>query len=145
MVICLERGADLHMAQQMPLPLTVYCSSKIQIGFTFLVPAYPGVLEKRPLNGCCCTWIMWLCMCLILAIFYIFGKPCIMKQVPHDLFHPWRTKWLNLGSAYGYAHTVMTKHYIFHTWCPYQKHCNCCDCQIWRKCTFNPTHHRTQW
>ena len=38
MVICLDRGADLHMAQQMPLPLTVSCFSKIQIGFTFLVP-----------------------------------------------------------------------------------------------------------
>jgi len=38
-VICLERGADLHTAQLMPLPLTVSCSSKIQIGFTFLVPA----------------------------------------------------------------------------------------------------------
>ena len=40
-VICLERGADLHMAQLMPLPLTFSCSSKIQIGFSFLVPAYP--------------------------------------------------------------------------------------------------------
>ena len=39
MVICLERGADLHMAQLMLLPLTVSCFSKIQIGFTFLVPA----------------------------------------------------------------------------------------------------------
>jgi len=29
-------------AQLMPLSLTVSCSSKIQIGFTFLVPAYPG-------------------------------------------------------------------------------------------------------
>jgi len=38
MVVCLERGADLHMAQLMPLPLTVSCFSKIQIGFTFLVP-----------------------------------------------------------------------------------------------------------
>ena len=42
MFICLERGADLHMAQLMPLPLTVSCSSKIQIGFTFLVPAHLG-------------------------------------------------------------------------------------------------------
>ena len=44
MVICLEQGADLHMAQLMPLPLTVSCFSKIQIGFTltFLVPAHPG-------------------------------------------------------------------------------------------------------
>ena len=41
-VICLERGADLHMAQLMPLPLTVSCFSKIQIGLTFLVPAHPG-------------------------------------------------------------------------------------------------------
>ena len=38
-VICLERDADLHMAQLMPLPLTVSCFSKIQIGFTFLVLA----------------------------------------------------------------------------------------------------------
>jgi len=37
-VICVERGTDLHMAQLMPLPLTVSCYSKIQIGFTFLVP-----------------------------------------------------------------------------------------------------------
>jgi len=47
MVICLERDADLHMAQLMPLPLTVSCSSKIQIGFTFLVPAYPGCPGKE--------------------------------------------------------------------------------------------------
>ena len=38
-VICLERGADLHMAQLMSLPLTVSCFSKILIGFTSLVPA----------------------------------------------------------------------------------------------------------
>ena len=42
MVICLERGADLHMAQLLPLPLTFSCFSKIQIGFTFLVPADLG-------------------------------------------------------------------------------------------------------
>ena len=53
MVIYLERGADLHMAQLMPLPLTVSCSSKIQIGFTFLVPAHLGSPGKRPLNGVC--------------------------------------------------------------------------------------------
>jgi len=40
----LEQGADLDMAQLMPLPLTVSCFSKIQIGFTFLVPAHPGSL-----------------------------------------------------------------------------------------------------
>jgi len=52
MVICLERGADLHMAQLMPLPLTVSCFSKIQIGFTFLVTAHLGSPGKGPLNGC---------------------------------------------------------------------------------------------
>jgi len=47
MVICLERGADLYTAQLMSLPLTVSCFSKIQIGFTFLVPAHPGSPGKR--------------------------------------------------------------------------------------------------
>jgi len=53
-VICLERGADLHMAQLMPLPLTVSCFSKIQIGFTFLVPAHLSSPRKGPLNWCVC-------------------------------------------------------------------------------------------
>jgi len=52
-VICLERGADLHMAQLMPLPLTVSCFSKIQIGFTFLVPAYLGSPGQRAVNLMC--------------------------------------------------------------------------------------------
>jgi len=53
MVICLEQGADLHMAQLMPLPLTVSCFSKIQIGFTFLVPADPGSPRKRAIKWVC--------------------------------------------------------------------------------------------
>ena len=56
MVICLERGADLHMAQLMPLPLTVSCFSKIQIGFAFLVPAHPGSPGQRAVKqGCVCV------------------------------------------------------------------------------------------
>ena len=51
MVICMERDADLHMAQLMPLPLTVSCFSKIQNGFTFLVPAHLGSPRKGPLNA----------------------------------------------------------------------------------------------
>ena len=47
MVICLERAADLNMVQLMPLPLTVSCFSRIQIGFTFLVPAHPGSPRQR--------------------------------------------------------------------------------------------------
>ena len=50
MVICLERGADLHTAQLMPLPLTVSCFSKIQICFTFMVPAHPGSPGQRAIK-----------------------------------------------------------------------------------------------
>ena len=53
MVTCLERGADLHKAQLMPLPLTVSCFSKIQIGFTFLVPADLGSPGKRAIKRVC--------------------------------------------------------------------------------------------
>jgi len=53
MVICLERGADLHMAQLMPLPLAVSCLSKIQIGFTFLVPAHLGSSGQRAIKRVC--------------------------------------------------------------------------------------------
>jgi len=52
-VICLERGADLHVAQLMPLPLSVSCFSKVQIGFTFLVPAHPGSPGQRVVKGLC--------------------------------------------------------------------------------------------
>jgi len=47
MGIYVGRGADLHMVQLMPLPPTLSCFSKIQIGFTFLVPAHPGSPGQR--------------------------------------------------------------------------------------------------
>jgi len=47
MVVSLEQGADLHMAQLMPMPLTVSCFSKIKLGFTFLVPAHLGSPGQR--------------------------------------------------------------------------------------------------
>ena len=46
----------------MPLPLTVCCFSKIQIGFTFLVLAHSGSLAKGPLHGCVCA-CMHVCFC----------------------------------------------------------------------------------
>ena len=58
-VICLEQGADLHTAQLMPLPLTVSCFSKIQIGFTFLVPAHPGSPGQRAVKRVC------VCVCVV--------------------------------------------------------------------------------
>ena len=60
MVICLERGADLHMAQLMSLPLTVSCFSKIQIGFTFWYRLTWVVPEKGPLNARVCVYMFQL-------------------------------------------------------------------------------------
>jgi len=59
-VVCLEQGADLHMSQVMPLPLTVSCFSKIRIGFTFLVPAHLGSPGKRAIKRVCAClfWTM---------------------------------------------------------------------------------------
>ena len=67
MVICLERGADLHIAQLMSLPLSVSCFSKIQIGFTCLVPVHPGSPRKGPLNGCVCVYSL---------LYHIFQRLC---------------------------------------------------------------------
>jgi len=53
MVVCLERGAHLHMAQLVPLALTISCFIKIQIGFTFLVPAHSGSPGQRAIKRLC--------------------------------------------------------------------------------------------
>ena len=70
MVICLERGADLHTAQLVPLPLTVSCSSKIQIGVTFLVPAHPGSPRQRAVKRVC------VCVCVCVC--------CVSDYITHD-------------------------------------------------------------
>ena len=78
MVICLELGADLHMAQLMPLPLTVSCFSKIQIGFTFLVPAHL-VPEKGPLNVRVCVCVracVRVCVCVCVYLILACVKHC---------------------------------------------------------------------
>ena len=70
MVICLEQGAELHVAQLMPLPLTVSCFSKIQIGFTVLVPAHPGSPGKRAVKRVCvCVCTAIYCHVLQLEMF----------------------------------------------------------------------------
>ena len=83
MVIWLERGADLHMAQLMPLPLTVSCFSKIQIGFTFLVPAHLGIPGKRAAKRVC----VCVCSCKVLIIFMLH---CVVLCLVRNLIshHP---------------------------------------------------------
>jgi len=68
MAICLESSADLHMAQLMPLPLIVSCFSKIQIGFTILVPALPGSPGQRAVKRLC------VCSSALLSVDY--GNKC---------------------------------------------------------------------
>jgi len=94
MVICLEQGADLHMAQLMSLPLTVSCFSKIQIGFTFMVPAYLGSPGQRA--------IKWVCVCVCYSHVHnvnLLGA----RQVRQNLFNDGRT-----CSIQHVQHTVIT-------------------------------------
>jgi len=64
----LERGADLHVAQLMPLPLTVSCFYKIQIGSTFLVPAHRGSRGQRAVK-----WVCVLLLCSSLKMFFFIS------------------------------------------------------------------------
>ena len=72
MVVRLERGADLHMAQLMPLPLTISCSSKIQIGFTCLEPAHlrsPGQWAVKHVCVCVCVGVcVSVCVCRCVCV-----------------------------------------------------------------------------
>ena len=80
MVICLERGADLHMAQLKPLPLTVSCFSKIQFGFAFLVPAHPGSPRQRAVKRVC------VCVC-VCARQVVKQKWLLRLHSPRNLCH----------------------------------------------------------
>jgi len=103
MVICLQRGADLHMAQLMLLPLTVSCFSKIQIGFTFLVlGSHLGSPGKRAVKRLCVCVCVCVCLLLLLrddvklnayrtSVSWGDGGWCracrSAKQVPDDVLH----------------------------------------------------------
>jgi len=88
-VVCLQQGADLHMAQLMPLPLIVSCFSEIQIGFTFLVPAHPGSPGKRAVKQ--------VCVCVYIYLF-LLGFITSTIQLPTEWHHAcvW-TVWNEMG------------------------------------------------
>ena len=73
MVICLERGADLHTAQLMPLPLTVFCFSNIQIGFSSLVPAHLGGPRKRAVKRVC----VYIYICAFSAMLALYSTDAV--------------------------------------------------------------------
>ena len=62
------------MSQLMPLPLTVSCFSKIQIGFTFLVPAHLGSPGKRAVKWVC-KWV-----CVHLPVGLVMGDSELTSQ-----------------------------------------------------------------
>jgi len=94
--ICLEWGAELHMSQLMPLPLTVSCFSKIQIGFTFLVPSHLGSPEKGPLNGCVCVYYV------IMSIWLLFGLLIDRIVLFHVLLNVVKFNFVRLNLLYLY-------------------------------------------
>jgi len=75
MFICLERCADLHMAQLMPLPFTVSCIRKIQIGFTFLVLADLGSPGQRAVKRVC----VCVCVCVLLMLLPVWNESAPMQ------------------------------------------------------------------
>ena len=101
-VIGLQRGADLHMAHLMPLPLTVSCYSEIQVGFTFLVLAHPGSPGKRAVKR--------VCVCVL--------------SLPHRCYTNWhscnRRLWLLFHSQRN-CRLQFALDYIFFSHCPSSK------------------------
>jgi len=83
-VICLEQGADLHMAQLMQLPLTVCCFSKIQIGLPFWYRFTWVFLKKGPLNVRVCVRVRArVCVCVCV---------CAYVSILSSTFQDWLTQ-----------------------------------------------------
>ena len=78
----------LHMAQLMPLPLTVSCFSKIQIGFPFLVSAHPGSPGKRA--------VKCVCVCRLLC-----GRRFVVGCTEFDWVVCWVGWWVGFHFAMG--------------------------------------------
>ena len=78
------------MAQLMRLPLTVSCFSKIQIGFTFLVPAHPGSPGKRAVKR--------VCVCVCVCVFAMYGLTDEYDYVDR-LAYFWRSRTQPLSLA----------------------------------------------
>ena len=105
MVICLERCVDLHMAQLMPLPFTVSCSYKIQIGFTFLVPAHLGSPGQRAVKR--------VCVCVLyLSKFYLIDLISKMREVPVCIFYVSQNAITHQHLAYIYGRASKCDHLI---------------------------------
>ena len=81
MVICLELGADLHMAQLTPLPLTISCFSKSRLVLPFWYRLTQVVPEKGPLNGCVCVCVLLHSTCNVLNVCIKQQDNCSMSSI----------------------------------------------------------------
>jgi len=102
MVICLELGADLHMAQLTPLPLTISCFSKSRLVLPFWYRLTQVVLEKGPLNGCVCV-----CVCVTTQHLQCVKR---MYQTTGQLFHVFYKQQKNSN----YHQALPQLHHHFH-------------------------------
>jgi len=97
---CLGWGADLHIAQQMPLPLTISCSSKSRLVLTFLVLPFwylltrvvPDIFQKSSKTVVC------VCVCVCVFIFILAQTPCFYISLVNELlmstwFYTYQTFW----------------------------------------------------
>jgi len=98
-VIYLQRCVDLHMAQLMPLPLTASCFSKIQIAFTFLVPAHPDSPGKRAIKRVC----VCVCVCVCLCV-YVCLCVCVDRSKSQAADDKSSVKWAWSGSRDPFIH-----------------------------------------
>ena len=77
-IIYLKQDADLHMVQLMPLPFTVSCFSKIQIGFIFLILAHLGSLGQKAVKHVC------VCVCVQLTYCVDFSVATVNCVMVHN-------------------------------------------------------------
>ena len=94
----------------MPLPLTVSCFSKIQIGFTFLVPAHPGSPGKRAVKWLCGVCV-FLCLCLRLTGSLDFHQETVEFGPTHiftQIYAPVTVHMISNGSVYSARNLLLT-------------------------------------
>jgi len=146
-VICLEQGVDLHMAQLMPLPLAVPCFSKIQTGFAFLVPAHPGSPRQRAFKRVCVLYKKNSCIQFCLKsqkkyllkymIKFIQARKAVIQAERHSVMHitrPVRAGWIRIHVVNICTHMLMlyTLNKYFHFYRKHRQYANITytDCPI---------------
>ena len=142
MVISLEWGADLHMAKLMPLPLTVSCFIKIQVGFTFLVPAHLGSSGQRTVKRVC------VCVCispryLFESNFYLWNPTACQSVARMHEKHIKANERVIKNTVTTYLILLKLQWCLYITllwqqWChsiPMTSHCRCCGEWIVLNCT----------